>query len=393
MLFQTLDDKKECFGIYCNGVISYDTQPKGISKTWNYSSHLANKSIEYAQLYCEGASLDAACPAELKPELQAVTDRMKAYLRSFEQSKISLNEHCFYSLVPERFLVELCEIKNKISEHVLATYVKPKNYDFMLKISSMIGDIANTRLSVDKEPLRNHLGSIRGRNLWNAIDSLPPYVRYNAYGTKTGRLSTTKNSFPVLTLNKAYRGVLAPVNDWFVELDFNAAELRTLLALSGHTQPAEDLHMWNARHLYKETTREDAKQRIFAWLYNPEAKGVTEAHVYKRGDVLSKHWDGCQVTTPFDRVIGADKKHALNYLIQSTSSDVFMDRACAVHDFLLKRRSHISMLIHDSVVLDISKEDLSDLKEIVDIFSDTCYGKYKVGVSVGKNFGEMRSIR
>ena len=51
------------------------------------------------------------------------------------------------------------------------------------------------------------------------------------------------------------------------------------------------------------------------------------------------------------------------------------------------------MLIHDSVVLDLHQEDMKDLKKIVDIFSDTMYGAYKVGVSAGKTFGTMRRIR
>ena len=76
-------------------------------------------------------------------------------------------------------------------------------------------------------------------------------------------MTTQSNSFPILTLDKSYRSVLKPNSDWFVELDYNAAELRVLLGLSGKEQPEGDLHKWNVENVYKgEITREQAKKII-----------------------------------------------------------------------------------------------------------------------------------
>jgi hypothetical protein len=394
MLFQSLDDKTECFGIYSDGQLHYDKAPSQLTRTWTYSPHLPSEGVEYAQMYCGGRSLTEACPPELKQEWDSVTQRMRAYLNSFSEAKISLNEHCFYSLVPERFLVDLCEIKNKICEYVFENHTKPENYEFLLRVIELAGDIAGQKLRINKLPLRSQLGTIKGRSLWKSIDSMNKHIEYNVYGTKTGRLSTIKGSFPILTLNKDFRSILIPNNDWLVELDFNAAELRTLLALAGEEQPTNDIHAWNVENVYRGlVTREEAKQRIFAWLYNPESTDYLSSRVYKRDEVLAKHWNGEVVTTPFNRTIGADKKHALNYLVQSTSSDVFLDRAAEIHSFLKDKKSYISMLIHDSIVLDVAECDLPKLKKIIDIFSDTRYGTYKVGVSAGRNFGEMRKIQ
>jgi len=395
MLFQTLDNKKECYGIYADGEIRHEmTVPSGFSKTWAYSSFLPSTgNIEYAQIYCEGSSLSDVCPEETRGRWLAVSKRLRAYLNSFEHAKISLDEHCFFDLVPERFLVELCEVKNEITEHVLQNYKKPENYEFMKDVVRLTTDISNQSISLNKAALKNQLGTAKGRSLWKNFNGLSRKILYNPYGTKTGRLTTMKMSFPILTLAKEHRSMIVPKNDWLVEMDFNAAELRTLLALAGEEQPTDDIHIWNVENVYaNELSREDAKQKIFSWLYNPKSRDKKASAAYKRDEVLEKHWDGAHITTPFNRKIEADQKHALNYLIQSTSSDVFLDRAVAIHDFLKNKKSSISMMIHDSIVLDVANEDLDLVKEMVNIFSDTKFGQYRVGVSAGKNFGDLRKL-
>ncbi len=396
MLFQALDNKKDCYGVYCDGVIHLDEafQSDQLTKTWSYSPFLADlDGVEYAQLYCLGQSLTQVCPAELEEEWSSISSRLKAFLKSFSHAKISLDEHCFFDLVPERFLVEFCEIKNEITEHVIKTHKKPENYEFMKEVVRLTSDISSQAVNIDKKPLKSCLGSAKGRSLWKNFDGISRRIVYNPYGTKTGRLTTIKTSFPILTLAKEHRAILTPRNDWFVELDFNAAELRTLLSLAGEDQPTDDVHIWNVENVYNgKYDRAKAKQKIFAWLYNPKSKDKRASKAYKRDEVLEKYWDGTFIKTPFGRTIEADQKHALNYIIQSTTSDVFLDRAIALHKLLSTKKSTIAMLIHDSVIVDLANEDLDMVKEMVNIFSDTKLGSYRVGVKAGKNFGDLRKL-
>ena len=110
-----------------------------------------------------------------------------------------------------------------------------------------------------------------------------------------------------------------------------------LLALLGKEQPAEDLHEWNLKNVYRGIgTRDKAKERIFAWLYNPQSKDYLSGRLYERGKILQEHWDGMQVTTPFHRVIEADEKHALNYLIQSTTADLVLRQMITMNQLLKK---------------------------------------------------------
>ena len=48
---------------------------------------------------------------------------------------------------------------------------------------------------------------------------------YDVWGSVTGRLTTKPDSFPILTLNKGFRSLIAPNNDLFVELDANDKQL------------------------------------------------------------------------------------------------------------------------------------------------------------------------
>jgi len=393
LIFQTLDDKKECVAIYCEDKLHKGLLP-GLTNTWAYADYLDGLDVEYASIYCFGIGLEEACPDELRPRWEAVSSRLRAYIVSFNEAKVNLNENCFFDLVPERFLLEFCEVKNKITEYVFENYERPKNYDFLLSLTKMLHEIRYRSLNLDISPLKDDLENYKTRQFFKKVQNTNPHVVYDISGTKTGRLTTKKNSFPILTLDKFHRTILKPKNDYFVELDFNAAELRTLLALSGQNQPEEDLHEWNAKNVYKGSVdREKAKKRIFAWLYNPDSKDYPSDKIYGREVVMKKYFDGRQVNTLFGRTIPADAYHALNYIIQSTTSDLFLRQCIKIREILKNRKSKIAFCIHDSLVIDYSYEENDIFKELIEIFSDTKLGNYKTNVSVGSNFGEMRKIK
>ena len=114
--------------------------------------------------------------------------------------------------------------------------------------------------------------------------------------------------------------------------------------------------------------------------------------VFNRDKILEKFWDGKQVNTPFDRNIRADHHHAFNYIMQSSTSDLFLRKMIDIHDKLKDRNSHIAFCIHDSLVIDFAREDRDIISDIVEEFSSTSLGSFKTNVSVGKNFGDMKEL-
>jgi len=391
MLFQTLDDKKECVAVFKDGELIYGELPLDLSATWKYTSILRDMPVEYASLYCGHGSLEEMCPEYLSEKWKAINNKLKSFLISFRESKISLDDNCFFDLVPERFLLEYCSLKNGITEYVFENYNKPLNYNFLLELSVVLEDIKYNKLNLNLNNM--DLSSLASRKQFKKINNSSKRISYDISGTKTGRLTTSKNSFPILTLNKEYRGIIEPNNNWLVELDFNAAELRTILALLGKKQPKEDIHEWNAKNVYRgKLSRDEAKKRIFSWLYNPDSQDHLSSGEYDRESLLNKFWNGTHVHTMFNREIESDKYHALNYIIQSTSSDLFLKRMIEVHRLLENRKSFISFSMHDSLVIDLSVEDKDILNNICETFSQTDLGKYKINVSAGKNYAEMKKI-
>ena len=293
-----MDTKKECAGIYTSGEIIRDHTPSGLTATWKYTTHL-DLPVEYANLYCAGKSIGEVCPAEKEESWRVLNGKLRNYLNACNVAKVDLNQNCFYDLVPQKFLLEYCELRNQITEHVINNYKKPKNYDFLLDLVRLLAHIKEQSLSINPSALKNLMSLPRARSLYEKlIKQGTHHIDYHPFKSKTGRLTTSKTSFPILTLDKSFRSVVKPNNDYFIELDFNAAELRTLLALSGKEQPEIDIHDWNIKNVYRGIpTREEAKKRIFAWLYNPNSKDFLSGRMYDRGSVKNKYWDGKRVNT------------------------------------------------------------------------------------------------
>jgi len=392
LLFQALDEKEKCVGIYSEGEIYKDLPDEG-NETWKYASFLKDLPIEYANIYCEGKDLGEVCPPELKEDYDRIWSKLKAFYKSFAIAKVSLQDHCFFDLVPEGFLKEFCLMKDKITRHVLDTYPRPENYQNMVDITKLTTEIKYQKLNIDLSVLNNELADPRTKDFYRKIHRTEPYIKYNPFGTKTGRLTTQKHSFPILTMDKKFRKIIKPTNDWLVELDYNAAEVRVMLGLLGKEQPYIDLHDYNAYELFGgQVTRDEAKKKLFSWLYNPNAEDEVLSKLYDRAAVKEMFWDGRMVKTMFHREIPSDEYHALNYIIQSTCSDLIMDRAISINEILEGKKTKIAFIIHDSIVLDYADEDGDFINMVYWEFMSTPFGRFKTNASGGRNFGEMKDL-
>ena len=388
-----MDSKTDCAGVYLPNKFVFDRIPEGLTKTWAWSPHLDGRDIEYAQLWTGGRSLDAVCPDHLVVRWEAANKLLKAHFKAFGTSLIDLSDVCFYDVVPQRHLQMYFDTKNEITKWVFENVEKPKNYSFIKETFGNLRQLAVHSINFNLFGLyKISENDKKAEHLYAQFEGKPIHIDYDIFGTVTGRLTTKRDSFPILNLKREFKRFVTPKNDVFLELDFNAAEIRTLLALQGIEQPQEDIHEWNIKNVFKkEMSRDKAKQKIFAWLYNPESNAI-ESDAYDRQRLLEKTYSEGKVQTPFGRSIAAPDSKALNYLLQSTSSDNTIDRFNKISRYLRSSRSHVAAVVHDSVIIDLHRDDKRLIPYLKQIFEDTKLGKFKVNVSLGKNLGEMKKF-
>lgn len=393
MTFIVLDDKNECLGFYKNRKLHIGELPTATcGPTWKYIPSLKNLETEYAQLYVNGSDMDDVCPEHLKDEWAVLNAKAKAFVRSFLESKVSLRDNCFYDLVPHNFLLDYFDIKCQIVDYVIKHNTKPNDYKFKLDLEKLLTDIKYQNIKLNKENLKNLHYDQKLQMFINNYCSKNNTIMYNQFSSRTGRLTTEESSFPILNLNRQYRVAIEPNNDMFLELDYNAAEVRTFLALSDQKQPVDDIHDWNKK-VFNYPDRKSAKDDFISWMYGKKNQREKEFKKFYNIDQLKdKYWDGHKIKNYYGRVIESDQFHSINYLVQSTTADMVLRQAIKLYNFLEKYKSRISMIIHDSIVIDLKKEEKSLIKDIINIYTNTDLGNFKTSVKLGKNLGEMRKI-
>ena len=391
MIFQTLDDKSECVGVYVDGKLYFDDIPDNLTVTWSSAGSTIDSNAQLMSLWSDGKTIEECCPEEHAEELRACQNKLKAYLKSFKIAKVNMHDHCIFDMIPHDFLLRFCEVKNKVTEHVYNTHTQPENYAHLESVHKLLRKIKYQKLNLSVKDCRNILTSTRDREKAKTLLSHYNNIDYNIFGTVTGRLTTNPHSFPILTLRKEMRQMIKPQNDLFVCLDYNGAEVRTLLDLSEEEQPQIDIHEWNSKHLFEqEIERDECKVRFFAWLYDPESDDVKNS-VYDKEKVLDKWYADGYISTPYGRKIQVEKRKALNYLLQSTTSDRVLSKAVLIDRFLSDNnsKSFVSHIVHDEVVIDYNDSDRKLIHEIRDIFEDG----YPSNLTAGKDYYNLKELK
>ena len=392
MFFSKIDSKNNCKSIYADNKVFSDYN-EGMKYTWTYQEDLP-QGVKFVKLFCGGKDYLELLPKRDADEYKFLETKIKNTLKSYSVCGYDPRGYCLDDLVGKTFIEDFFNLKNKAMELAVKNYPEPKNYVQLEKIERLVHSISKRSLRLDLSDVYMAANDNRIRKIIKRYSNSPAHIHYNTFGTVTGRLSTTPSSFPILTLNKEYRKMIKPNNGVFIEFDYNAFELRVLTALLGREQPKGDIHDWNIKNIFRGVgTRSEAKQRIFAWLYNPNSEDYLLSREYDRKGLLKKYFSDGKVKTDFDREIEADDYHALNYLIQSTASDLFLEQVYKVFEILEKNncQSYVSMLIHDSMILDFDRKDYALLSEIKNTFKQTRYGDLKLNIQVGKSLGDLGS--
>lgn len=349
--------------------------------TWEFNNKFLYQNVKFLHLYTQGATIKDYGSPELIEQYKNILELQKKFLKTFKTSQVSTFDHCFYYYLPEWFLEQYFSFKISLMKETLQYFEEPQNYHFLKNISEVLLDIETREIRYSPE-----------------LDLKQKYnnIQYNVFGAKTGRLTTSKHSFPILTLPKEQRKYVLPSNDELVEVDFNAADVRSLLILLDRPQLTGDIHRYHLELLKDpKMTRDTVKNEFFAWLFGRENPDFDFFDTfYHKAQIKEKYWDGKCITNPYGRKIEADEYHILSYLIQSTSADIFLRQVIKVFKYLKQRHlsSFIKFLVHDNIVLDMKKDEMEHIPNIRRIFSETDHGTFETSIRKGKNFLEMDSL-
>lgn len=389
MIFTSLDDKQECVGVYVDGDLHFDVLPSPLTKTWKYAGWHPDEGVEYGWLYTGGTPLRDVCPESLRARLSKIEKKLSACMKALKIARLNFRDHCLFDLIPKDFLMEFNEVKTQIIKHVFQTRERPAHYDHLRAIERLLYKIRYQPLNLNADNCKELFYQTRSRAHAQALLKGSPYIDYNLFGTVTGRLTTYPECLPILTLKKELRQLIKPHNEWFISLDYNGAEARTVMDLSGHQQPAGDIHEWNMSNLFEDRKidRDEAKTMFFAWLYNPDSQTI-ETEYYNREQLLDEWYADGHIRTPYGRTIPVDRRRAFNYLIQSTTSDRVLQKAVLLSRLLDSTESYVSHIVHDEIVIDLADEDRPLLPAIKEMFEDG----YKANIQAGKNYLDLEDL-
>mgnify|MGYP003119803989 CR=1 FL=1 len=385
MILQTIDTKSGCKNFYVENQFTENLEQFSNKRflTWKKSPALSEQEVDYAWLMAEGKNLESY-------ELDGFT-KLKAFHKSFITAKVDLNDNCFFDLIPENILRKYYNQLNTLCQTIDDNFEKNNLYYHLRDCHELLESISCNIANINLDSFKKHISSKQDINLLNRV-SRKNSILYNLFGTKTGRLTTKKNSFPVLTLPKKFRECIEPNNDLLLEFDLNSAEARTFLNLIDFDMKG-DIHTYNAKHVFRGIPREEAKVKFFSWLYDLNKTNLFLDQEYDRQYIIEKFYDGESIETPFGRKIECSREKVVNYSLQSITNDVVLEGAAKIKELLKDKTSNVYFLLHDSIVLDFCREDVKIIPEIIDIFKDTKVGSYDLNMRSGNNFGAMKEIK
>jgi len=383
MYIQVLDYHDNQYIFYYDNKINIDTNlPSDATCTWNYNTFLKDCNLKFANIYVQGADSKDYCPESLAHHYDFYCTKIETYQNIYEKRKNAPNAKII-DLINPSILLDYCKIREQICNNVLSKVEEPKHYAIMSKIIKIIETIKFQDINLEDN---------------SPVSKYDNHIYYNPWNVVTGRMGLYPKHFPITNLSKKLRKHVLCKNSYFYELDYNSAEIRVILSLMGvEVESNRDIHDYHNKIKFNNNaTRDEVKRDFYSWLYDEKKHCDFYESLYKKKSILnlkSKHYVNGNIHTDFGRVIKCEEKNWLNYLAQSTASDLFFEQVYKIWKFILDSnlKTEISFLLHDCFVLDVKKEESEIIKEnIPKIFANNRYGEYIVNQKTGLNYGEMK---
>ena len=259
---------------------------------------------------------------------------------------------------------------------------------------------AFTLIELNGIGVNTNIISTFGHRMAQYIHDRKLYQNYNFF-TTTSRPSNSINNLNFAALTPEHRKCFSPLNDIFIEFDFDAYHPRLIGDLIGYDFPNTPVHEYLSNK-YKVDVSE-GKTKTFQYLYggipNDVANKIEFLNMTK--NLINEMWDEFNQNKRINSHIynrpmkeenleNLNAQKLFNYYIQSYETERNVKLLMKLHTYLLSKKTNIVHYNYDSFLFDYSKEDgtetIHEIKQMLETNGFTT--KTKVGLDYGsiKNY-------
>ena len=257
---------------------------------------------------------------------------------------------------------------------------------------------AFTLIELNGIGVNTNIISTFGHQVAKYIHDKKLYQNYNFF-TTTSRPSNSIHNLNFAALTPEHRKCFSPLNDVFVEFDFDGYHPRLIGNLIDYEFPKTSVHEYLSDKYQVDIIK--GKNKTFQYLYggipNDVANKVEFLGVTKK--LINEMWiefnDKKTIETHIynrplkdENLNNLNAQKLFNYYIQSYETERNVKLLMELHSYLLTRNTKIVHYNYDSFLFDYHKDDgvqtIHDIKKILEQSS------FITNTKVGNNYGEMK---
>ena len=257
---------------------------------------------------------------------------------------------------------------------------------------------AFTRIELNGIGVNTNLISTFGYHVAKYVYDKKLYQNYNFF-TTTSRPSNSIHNLNFAALTPEHRKCFSPLNDVFVEFDFDAYHPRLIGDLVGYDFPNSSVHEYLSEKYGVDIDK--GKNMTFQYLYggipNEIASKIEFLNMTK--NLINEMWiefkNKKKINTHIynrplkeENLDNLNPQKLFNYYIQSYETERNVKLLIKLHQYLLSRKTNIVHYNYDSFLFDYDKSDgvqtIYDIKKILE------ENGFMTKTNVGLNYGEIK---
>lgn len=277
--------------------------------------------------------------------------------------------------------------------------------DFRNSYIKAFSTLENTFINVSKTILEQ---SYQKQIKTSYIEEKGYYTSYNLYNPSL-RPTMSKGSINLLNLSKNNnsRELIIPTNGYLFEYDYKGFHLSILCKLLKYELQYNDVYtqLYNEIHktefeILNDAQHEEIKNEFFQIMFSEILETNYESALLHKVLNFKKYLleffeNNGYIKSPFTKEIYFHEtfttKNIFSIFFRICETELNVKTLLNIQNFLAEKKTKLILYQFDSFLIDWNKEDgkeiLKDLKRIIETDDN-----YKISISYGKNFNEMKEI-